>query len=199
MRQRNKRFGLLPATGDNHANRRRAMRGTFLLASAVALTTSLYALVPPGARDGARRHWAAWSKGAHYRGLQHVTLQTHQTNCGPAALHMALTHLGIHRPLAAIEAATGTDRSGTSLFALGQYAEDQGVGAALWHLNMDDLIERDQLPAIAFVEGDHFVVIDSIGRDGSLWLRDPAIGQLHMTRTAFQRIWQGEVMLLDAP
>ena len=199
MRQENKRVELLPAAVDASANRRRAMRGTLLLTSAVALATSLCALAPPDARDGARRHWAAWSKGAQYRGLQDVTLQTHRTNCGPAALHMALARLGIDHPLEAIEASTGTDGSGTSLFALGRYAEDQGVGAALWHLNMDDLVERDQLPAIAFVEGDHFVVIDSIGHGGDLWLRDPAIGQLHMTRAAFQRIWQGEVILLDAP
>lgn len=199
MRQSNKRFGPLPESGNACASQRRPAWGALLLAGGAALTTSLYALAPPDARDDARRHWAAWSKGAQYRGLRDVTLQTHRTNCGPAALHMALARLGIHQPPEAIEAATGTDRSGTSLFALGQYAEDQGVGAALWHLNMDDLIERNQLPAIAFVEGDHFVVIDSIGRNGDLWLRDPAIGRLYMTRAAFQRIWQGEVILLDPP
>lgn len=199
MRQGNKCVEPPLTAGDASANQRRAMGGILLLISAVALASSLYALAPPETRDGARRHWAAWSKGAQYKGLQDVTLQTHRTNCGPAALHMALARLGIHRPLEAIEASTGTDRSGTSLFALGRYAEDQGVGAALWHLNMDDLVERNQLPAIAFVENNHFVVIDSIGHGGDLWLRDPAIGQLHMTRAAFQRIWQGEVILLNAP
>ena len=171
MRPRNKRLRSLLGDGNT-----RAARIAVLLAGAVALTTSLYAFAPPDARDGARRHWAAWSKGAHYRGLRDVTLQTHRTNCGPAALHMALARLGIHQPLEAIEAATGTDRSGTSLFALGQHAEDQGVGAALWHLNMDDLIERNQLPAIAFVEGDHFLGDTRVSIQGGHAFLDSNLG-----------------------
>lgn len=112
---------------------------------------------------------------------------------------MALASLGIDRSLAEIEAFAGTDRSGTSLFALKQYAERQGARTSLWRLNLSDLVARNGLPTIAFVRENHFVVIDSVKPDGCVLLRDPAIGRLHMTRTAWEQIWRGEVMLLDAP
>lgn len=162
-------------------------------------TAAMHLHAPEAVRDRARRSAAAWLKGARYEGSDGVTLQTHATNCGPAAMHMALARLGINRPLAEIEKTTGTDARGTSMFALGQYAQQQGLHASLWHLNMSDLIARRARPAIAFVEGNHFVLIDSIRQDGSVLLRDPAIGRLRMERAAFESIWRGQVILLDAP
>ena len=179
--------------------RRTVAPGAVLLFGIALLVAVCYRVYHPDAPGDVRRHWAALLRGAQYRGLLDVTLQTHQTNCGPAALHMALASLGIDRSLAEIEAFTGTDRSGTSLFALKQYAERQGARTSLWRLNLSDLVARNGLPAIAFVRENHFVVIDSIKPDGSVLLRDPAIGRLHMTRTAWEQIWRGEVMLLDAP
>lgn len=163
------------------------------------LTALYYDIGLPTDSDDVRRHWSAWLIGAQYRDLLDVTLQTHRTNCGPAALHMALASLGIDRSLAEIETFTAADSGGTSLFALEQYAKNQGVRTSLWRLNSSDLIAHSGQPTVAFVRGNHFVVIDSVKPDGSVLLRDPAIGRLRMTRAAWKQIWRGEVMLLDAP
>ena len=141
------------------------------------------------------RNVTAWLKHAEYEGTEGVVLQTRMMNCGPTALKMVLDNLGIEREIADIENTIGLDEAGSSLFDLMQYAESQGVHAEAWRLNMDDL-ENQPLPAIVFIEGDHFAVLDRITQRGEVILRDPAIGRLRMSKGSFGRIWQGETLIM---
>jgi ABC-type bacteriocin/lantibiotic exporter with double-glycine peptidase domain len=53
------------------------------------------------------------------------------------------------------------------------------------------------LPAIASVNGDHFVVVRRVAADGVLEVDDPAIGRLHWPLAAFRRAWAGLVLVFD--
>ena len=141
------------------------------------------------------RNSAAWLKGAKYEGTEGVILQTRMTNCGPAALKMVLDSLGIDRELTDIGDMIGLDETGSSLFDLMKYAEGQGLHAEAWRLNIDDL-EDKPLPAIVFIGGDHFAVLDRITQHGEVILRDPAIGRLRMSKGTFRHIWKGEILIM---
>jgi len=157
--------------------------------------TALHLAAALATQDSARRHLAAWLKGARYEGLEDVALQTHNMNCGPSALKMVLDSLGVKRTLAEIEDAITIDERGSSLFDLMTYAQNQGLRAEAWQLNVDDLQDK-KLPAIVFVYQDHFAVLDRITPQGEVQLRDPAIGQLRMNKDAFEKIWNGETLLI---
>jgi len=141
------------------------------------------------------RNAMAWLKGAEYEGTEGVILQTRKMNCGPASLKMVLDSLGIDQELTDIEDMIRLDETGSSLFDLMKYAESQGVHAEAWRLNIDDL-ESKSLPAVVFIEDDHFAVLDQINEHGEVILRDPAIGRLRMSKGAFNRIWKGETLIL---
>ncbi len=158
-------------------------------------TAALHLAATLATQDSARRHLAAWLKGATYAGIEGVVLQTRTMNCGPAALKMALDSLGVHRTLIEIERGVALDKRGSSLFDLMTYAQNQGLHAETWQLHVDDLADKP-LPAIVFVHGDHFAVLDRITAQGEMHVRDPAIGQLRMDKAAFEHIWSGETLLL---
>lgn len=169
--------------------------GAAILVSASLLATALQTTVLFVANETIHRKLAAWRKGAKYEGIEGVVLQTRNMNCGPAALKMALDSLGIEQKLKDIEGATGLDETGTSLLSLMKYAQSQGVHAEAWRLNIDDLGDTP-LPAIVFIEGDHFAVLDRITQHGEVVLRDPAIGRLRMSKETFGHIWRGETLVM---
>ncbi|MFT5088618.1 MAG: ABC-type bacteriocin/lantibiotic exporter with double-glycine peptidase domain [Candidatus Latescibacterota bacterium] len=170
-------------------------QGGVMLLLICSSAAALHLLTTLATRDSARRHLAAWLKGAQYEGTAGVALQTRTMNCGPAALQMALDSWGVERTLAEIENAVTLDEQGSSLLDLMRYAQNQGLHTEAWQLNIKDL-ENKQLPAIVFIDGDHFAVLDRITPQDEVVLRDPAIGQLKMSKAAFERIWQGETLLL---
>ncbi len=169
--------------------------GATILVAISFLAAALQIIVTFVTSENIYRNSAAWLKGAEYEGTEGVILQTRTMNCGPAALKMVLGGLGIDRELTDIEAMIGLDETGSSLFDLMKYAESQGVHAEAWRLTIDDL-EDKSLPAIVFIEGDHFAVLDHITQRDEVILRDPAIGRLRMSKGTFERIWQGETLIM---
>jgi ATP-binding cassette, subfamily B, bacterial len=71
-----------------------------------------------------------------------------------------------------------------------------GVPAKSWHIQPKDL-PRLPLPAIAFVNKDHFVVIRRFVAPEVLEVDDPALGKLQWPARSFQRIWSGEMLVFD--
>lgn len=166
-----------------------------MLLIACSSAAALHLVVTIATQDSARRHFAAWLKGAKYGGREGVLLQTNTVNCGPTALKMVLDSLGVERTLADIESAVTLDERGASLFDLMTYAKNQGLRAETWKLHVDDLADKP-LPAVVFVYGDHFAVLDRITPQGEIHLRDPAIGRLRIDKADFANIWSGETLLI---
>lgn len=169
--------------------------GMAILSAIFSSAAALQIIVTLIASETIYRNSTAWLKDAKYEGTEGVVLQTRMTNCGPAALKMVLESLGIDRELTDIEDMIGLDETGSSLFDLMKYAESQGVHAEAWRLNIDDLKDKP-LPAIVFIEDDHFAVLDQINQHGEIILRDPAIGRLRISKEAFEHIWGGETLII---
>ena len=137
----------------------------------------------------------AWWNGALYRGEAGVIRQRTKYDCGVVCLQMVLRDRGITAQLGDLRASGKTNYDGTSLLGLKWAAEKYGVKASAWMLNRKDLL-RIQLPVIAFVDGNHFVVIDNVSNDGTLTILDPARGRLQYSGMSFARHWKGEALIL---
>ncbi len=128
-----------------------------------------------------------------YLGRDGVVLQTTRNNCGPSALKMVLSSRGTNVPLQELESGIPLTEDGASMLALKDAAERYGVDAEGWKLAFDDL-RTGPLPALAFVDRSHFVVVDSIVRH-TVYLRDPGVGRLAVPEARFKERWSGETLI----
>jgi ABC-type bacteriocin/lantibiotic exporter with double-glycine peptidase domain len=141
------------------------------------------------------KRFFAWQMHAEYLGVEGVVLQNRHNDCGPAALKMVLDHFAIRIPLVELERDIGLTEKGSSMLALKEMAELKGLQAAGWRFRLEDFV-RSSFPAILFVNGDHYVVADSVSADGSVFLRDPGLGRLKMHKNALPGIWRGETLVI---
>jgi ABC-type bacteriocin/lantibiotic exporter with double-glycine peptidase domain len=137
---------------------------------------------------------AARERGAGYLGIEGVIMQDKGNTCGPAALKMILDAHGKTVQLSELEKGGDTIRGGWSMQSLKELAEQYGLRAEGWKLDVEALC-RSQFPVILFVENRHFVVADSVETDGFFLVRDPAIGRMKIHRRALSRIWTGETLV----
>lgn len=103
-----------------------------------------------------------------------AALTAAQADCGPRALLIACQEMHVPASLPALRQAAGTTGDGTNLAGLIRAAQSVGVkaegvqmdGASLSNLNLDNA------PALAWVDGNHFITVLSIHGD-SATIRDP--------------------------
>jgi hypothetical protein len=134
---------------------------------------------------------AKWS-GAEVLEATDVVFQRGQNGCGPACLRMVARSLGVK--LVDQEDWRDIQRS---LGDLMRSAARAGLEAKAWRLRKQDL-DIAAKPLIAFVSGNHFVVVDE-SNEWRVVVRDPALGKLSYERGKFNRIWSGEVLIVKAP
>ena len=143
------------------------------------------------------RTWRAKWRGAEYAGDAGVVHQRKQNDCAAACMKMVLAAHGIERDLAWLETDLASRERGTSLHNMRLAAERQGLQARSWRLAPADLAQAP-LPAIAFINGDHFVVVRRLIDSKSIEVDDPALGRLHWPLKAFCKRWSGEILIFDA-
>jgi ABC-type bacteriocin/lantibiotic exporter with double-glycine peptidase domain len=122
-----------------------------------------------------------------------VILQNKENNCGPAALKMIFDHYKIPATLAEIENKVGLNNRGTSMLALKEMADLKGLHAEGWRLSLEDFL-KTTFPVILFVNGDHYIVADSVLSD-TLFFRDPALGKLRLRINKLPEKWNGETLV----
>lgn len=122
-----------------------------------------------------------------------LVLQAHQNDCGPAALLNVFRKYRIPSSLKEIKRIAGTNGKGTSMLGLKRAVELKGLEAQGWLYTWEDF-QQAPLPMIAFVRGNHYVVVESITESGSVIVLDPAIGRLQYRLEKFRRIWRGEAL-----
>ena len=125
---------------------------------------------------------------------KNVVFQNKENNCGPAALKMIFNHYKIISTLPEIEAEVKLSEMGTSMFALKKMAELKGFHAEGWRLTLNDFL-KITFPAILFVNGDHFIVADSVLND-TLYYRDPTNGKCKLKTNSLLKIWNGETLVI---
>jgi len=138
----------------------------------------------------------AWMRGACFVGAQDVVLQSRSNDCGAASLKMVLETHGVERSLSDLTSDLQLTLRGTSLRNLRLTAAKLGVPAKSWSIRLEELA-RTPLPAIAFINKNHFVVIRRFIAPEILEVDDPALGKLRWPARAFQRFWSGETLVFD--
>jgi ABC-type bacteriocin/lantibiotic exporter with double-glycine peptidase domain len=138
----------------------------------------------------------AWMKGARYITDKGVVLQSRPNDCGPASLKMILAFHGIDCSISELSQDLHLTPRGTSILSLRIVSAKLGIPAKTWKVRPEDL-GRVPLPAIAFVNRNHFVVIRRFIAPEILEVDDPALGRIQWPTRAFHRIWSGETLVFD--
>ncbi len=95
--------------------------------------------------------------------------------CGPKALKIAADQLGVPANVEELRKKAGTTREGTSLEGLERAAKSVGLKAESLQVDKDALAQI-QTPAVAWLDGNHFVALLGVSRN-SATLHDPNDGK----------------------
>jgi ABC-type bacteriocin/lantibiotic exporter with double-glycine peptidase domain len=121
-----------------------------------------------------------------------TVLQMEATECGAACLGMVLAFHGRWVPLDALRNACGVSRDGSRATSMLRAARSFGLDAKGWRIEPEVLADNP-LPAIAFWEFNHFVVIEGVDRTG-VWVNDPASGPRHVSHAEFDEAFVGVLL-----
>jgi len=126
--------------------------------------------------------------------LNKNTLHANSENtCGLVALKLIFDHYGIASTLEEIEGNVVLNEKGISMYALKHMAEIKGLHAEGWRFTLEGLL-KTSFPVILFVNGNHYVVADSILND-TLFLRDPTLGKFLLPISELSKMWKGETLI----
>jgi predicted double-glycine peptidase len=126
-----------------------------------------------------------------------IVMQSTDYSCGPAALATVLQNMGINSTEGELKVLAGTDTSGTTMHGLSEAAKVKGVNAVGMRLSVDDLRPNNIVHIILDGEG-HYSVIRKISSE-SVYLADPSLGNIEMTREKFNEIYTGNALLISGP
>lgn len=121
-----------------------------------------------------------------------TVLQLEAAECGAASLAMVLAAHGRHMGLDELRALCGVSRDGTKASSLLRAARSLGLEAKGLKAEPEHIADLP-LPAIAFVDFNHFLVVEHIDAR-QVWLNDPASGRRRETIAEFSDGFTGVVL-----
>lgn len=123
-------------------------------------------------------------------------------DCGPVALRFALTGLGIEAPLSRLSLEASTARAGTTMAGLAAAAKAEGAAARGVQVDRYSLA-RISLPAVAWVNGSHFVAVLKIAGTGErdeVVVHDPGDpAETSITVRQLLTLSKGYLLVLNRP
>ena len=119
-------------------------------------------------------------------------LQLEAAECGAASLAMILGYHGHFAPLDELRTLCGVSRDGSKASSVLRAGRAFGLEAKGLKAEPEHIGDLD-LPLIAFVNFNHFLVVESVDRDW-VWLNDPASGRRRESWRAFSDSFTGVVL-----
>lgn len=130
--------------------------------------------------------------------------QTHEEDefllCGPLSLLRICEILEVETNLEELKQLSGFDATrGTTMLGLREGAMYKGLTPKGVKANLDAVQEKTvPLPAIAYVNGDHFLVFEAVQGDGVRISDSASKYNPHLSWEELSDIWEGELLIFDA-
>ena len=109
-------------------------------------------------------------------------------DCGPACLKMVAGYYKKSFSLESLRKKCYITREGVSFLGLSEAADSLGFRTIGVRLPFDKFAEKTPLPCIVHWRQNHFVIVYKIKGD-KLWIADPAVGLLTISKDEFVRNW----------
>jgi len=127
------------------------------------------------------------------------SVSTANVDCGPRALLLVCQQLGIRTSVEELSKQAGTNAQGTSLEGLAIAAKAVGLKAEGVQVSREALPDQP-LPAIAYANGNHFIVVlrlEGNGDSATATIHDPnAAGEETIPQEQLLRLCSGYLLLL---
>ncbi|MGB7479064.1 MAG: NHLP family bacteriocin export ABC transporter peptidase/permease/ATPase subunit [Burkholderiaceae bacterium] len=150
------------------------------------LLTAIRTLLPAPGKGGRRRSQCIKTP---------TILQMEALECGAAALAMVLAHHGRWVPMEELRVLCGISRDGSKALNLVKAARMLGLDARGVRLEPQGLAEIP-LPAILFVDMNHFVVLEG-SSPGWFHVNDPAGGRRRIAAAEFDGMFSGVALIFE--
>jgi ABC-type bacteriocin/lantibiotic exporter with double-glycine peptidase domain len=115
--------------------------------------------------------------------------------CGAACLGIILAHHGRWVPLEKLRVDCGVSRDGSNAANVMAAGKRYGLDSKSYKTELEGL-SAIKLPCIVFWEFNHFLILESIGRD-RVYLNDPAYGRRTVTHEEFDKSFSGVVLTFE--
>ena len=139
-----------------------------------------------------KRTRLAENLGGSFIDVRGVVFQKRVNSCGSACLKMILNHFCIKADLSILPKSL-VNHAVCSMHDLKKAAEKNGLKALGKQLKYEDLIKIKH-PVIALINRNHFTIIEKKAENRIL-VKDPLIGRVSFTKSAFLKIWQGKTLI----
>jgi NHLM bacteriocin system ABC transporter peptidase/ATP-binding protein len=115
--------------------------------------------------------------------------------CGAACLGIILAHHGRWVPLEKLRVDCGVSRDGSNAANVMAAGKRYGLDSKSYKTELEGL-SAIKLPCIVFWDFNHFLILESIGRD-RVYLNDPAYGRRTVTHEEFDKSFSGVVLTFE--